>query len=126
MWVKALGDVIAGFATAQNTAAAPASSSSPSNGTTSSSESSGSNNGTSSEVQPPSSPMKDPPTPWPTQMAQLESVGAEHWDSVYALNRTDGDARAAGDMLGVADLINQVLAEAQGIVDEALGSLSVI
>jgi hypothetical protein len=59
-------------------------------------------------------------------MAQLESVGAGHWDSVRALNMTNGDTKAAGDMLGVGDLINKILGETQGIVNDALGSLSVI
>jgi hypothetical protein len=121
MWVKELGDVIATFANKFHEEA-PSSSdettpSAPSN--------SSSGNEPPAGVQPPSSPMKDPPTPWPSQMAQLESVGAGHWDSVRALNMTNGDTKAAGDMLGVGELINQILGETQGIVNDVLGSLSV-
>lgn len=135
MWVKALGDVIATFAKApqQNDGAAPTSTS-PSSEATASAPPQNSNNSTSTaggQPQPPSSspsssPLPDPPTPWPSQMAQLESVGAGHWDSVRALNMTNGDTKAAGDMLGIADLINQVLGEAQGIVDGALSGLPVV
>jgi hypothetical protein len=122
MWVKELGDVIATFANVQR-----ADATSISNGTTASaSNGSSSSNETTAGVQAPSSPSKDPPTPWPSQMAQLESVGAGHWDSVRALNMTNGDTKAAGDMLGVANLINQILGETQGIVSDVLGSLSVI
>jgi chitinase len=125
MWVKELGDVIAMFANKNKlNAEGPSTSSSTSNGTTSSAPAS-SNNEPSAEVQSPSSPSVDPPTPWPSQMAQLESVGAGHWDSVRALNMTNGDTKAAGDMLGVGDLINQILGETQGIVNDVLGSLSV-
>jgi hypothetical protein len=38
----------------------------------------------------------------------------------------NGDTRAASDMLGVADLIEQILGEAQEIVDGALGGLSLV
>ncbi|GAB7335439.1 hypothetical protein MBLNU13_g07806t1 [Cladosporium sp. NU13] len=123
MWVKELGDVIATFANNVHDEA-PSSSDTTKPGAPSNS-SSGSSNDTAAEVQPPSSPSKDPPTPWPSQMAQLESVGAGHWDSVRALNMTNGDAKAAGDMLGVGDLINQILEETQGMVNDVLGSLSV-
>lgn len=122
MWVKELGDVIATFAKSQHaevTSSSGETTATPSNN-------SGSGNDTTAEVQPPSSPRKDPPTPWPSQMAQLESVGAGHWDSVRALNMTDGNTKAAGDMLGVGDLINQILGETQDIVNDALGSLSVL
>ena len=127
MWVQDWGGVIAMFANKQN-AEVPSTSTLPSNGTTTSTPDSTSSNDDkpTAEVQAPSSPMKDPPTPWPSQMAQLESVGAGHWDSVRALNMTNGDTKAAGDMLGVGDLINQILGETQGIVDDVLGSLSVI
>ena len=123
MWVKELGDVIATFANKSHEEVP-----STSDGTTSGapSNSSSSSNGPPADVQPPSSPSKDPPTPWPSQMAQLESVGAGHWDSVRALNMTNGNTKAAGDMLGVGDLINQILGETQGIVNDALGSLSVL
>ena len=121
MWVKELGDVIATFANKfHETAPSSSDETTPS---TPSNSSSG--NEPPAGVQPPSSPMKDPPTPWPSQMAQLESVGAGHWDSVRALNMTNGDTKAAGDMLGVGDLINQILGETQGIVNDVLGSLSV-
>jgi chitinase len=128
MWVKALGDVIAGFASVQHADATstPTTTSTPSSNETISAAPNDSKNGTSAEVQPSSTPMKDPPTPWPSQMAQLKSVGAGHWDSVRALNMTNGDTKAAGDMLGVADLIDQILGETQGLVSGALGSLSVI
>ena len=129
MWVKELGDVIAMFANKQN-AEVPAPSISPSTSnqtTTAVPESNNTNdNKPTTEAQAPSSPSKDPPTPWPSQMAQLESVGAGHWDSVRALNMTNGDTKAAGDMLGVGDLINQILGETQGIVNDVLGSLSVL
>lgn len=121
MWVKELGDVIATFANKFHEEAP--SSSDETTPSTPSNSSSG--NEPPAGVQPPSSPMKDPPTPWPSQMAQLESVGAGHWDSVRALNMTNGDTKAAGDMLGVGDLINQILGETQGIVNDVLGSLSV-
>ena len=123
MWVKELGDTIATFASVQH---ADTTSTSNETTTSASNSSSSSSNETTAEVQPSSSPNKDPPTPWPSQMAQLESVGAGHWDSVRALNMTNGDTKAAGDMLGVADLIGQVLGETQGIVSGVLGSLSVI
>lgn len=127
MWVKELGGVIAMFAKKDKlNAEAPTTSSASSNETTTSATGSRNSDEPAAEVQAPSSPMKDPPTPWPSQMAQLESVGAGHWDSVRALNMTNGDTKAAGDMLGVGDLINQILGEAQGIVNDALGSLSVI
>jgi hypothetical protein len=127
MWVKELGDVIAMFASVQHADATTTPTSiSTSNGTNTSALNSSSSNGTTAEVQPSSSPRQDPPTPWPSQMAQLESVGAGHWDSVRALNMTNGDTKAAGDMLGVADLIDQILGETQGIVNDVLGSLSVI
>lgn len=113
-WVKALGDVIAGFSQTQP---------SNSNSTAASSDNGDDN---SAETQPPSSPRKDPPTPWPSQMEQLESVGAGHWESVRALNMTSGDTRAASDILGVADLINDILGEVDGIVSEALSSLPVV
>jgi hypothetical protein len=125
MWVKELGDVIAAFASRQN-AGVPSTSASASNGTTPSAPGSSSDKEPPAEVQAPSSPIEDPPTPWPSQMAQLESVGAGHWDSVRALNMTNGDTKAAGDMLGVGDLINKILGETQGIVNDALGSFSVI
>lgn len=121
MWVKELGDLIATFANVQNADATPSA-----NETTSSGSNDNANNETAAEVPPSSSPGQDPPTPWPSQMAQLESVGAGHWDSVRALNMTNGDTKAAGDMLGIADLVNQILGEAQGIVNDALGSLSVL
>jgi chitinase len=127
MWVKELGDVIATFANKFHEEAPPSSDTTtpgaPSN--SSSSSSSSSSNQPPADVQPPSAPSKDPPTPWPSQMAQLESVGAGHWDSVRALNMTNGDTKAAGDMLGVGDLINQILGETQGIVNDVLGSLNV-
>lgn len=127
MWVKELGDVIATFGN-QVHAETPSLSTSPSNETTTSPPESASNNSNqpTAQEQAPSSPMKDPPTPWPSQMAQLESVGAGHWDSVRALNMTNGDPKAAGDMLGVGDLINQILGETQGVVSDVLGSLSAI
>lgn len=134
MWVKALGDVIAAFAKApqQDNSASPTSTTTSSEATASAAPES-SNNSTAAvtQPQPPSSSpspssMPDPPTPWPSQMAQLESVGAGHWDSVRALNMTNGDTKAAGDMLGISDLINQVLGEAQGIVDGALSGLPVV
>jgi len=121
MWVKELGDTIATFANVQH-----ADVTSSSNQTKTSAADNSSSDETTAAAQPPSSPRQDPPTPWPSQMAQLESVGAGHWDSVRALNMTNGDTRAAGDMLGVADLISQVLGETQGIVSGVLGSLSVI
>jgi len=121
MWVKELGDTIATFANVQQ-----ADVTSSSNQTKTSAADNSSSDETTAAAQPPSSPRQDPPTPWPSQMAQLESVGAGHWDSVRALNMTNGDTRAAGDMLGVADLISQVLGETQGIVSGVLGSLSVI
>jgi hypothetical protein len=125
MWVKELGDVIAMFANRNKLSAeGPSTSSSSWNETTTSAPASNSDE-PSAEVQTPSSPSKDPPTPWPSQMAQLESVGAGHWDSVRALNMTNGDTKAAGDMLGLGDLINQILGETQGIVNDVLGSLSV-
>jgi len=126
MWVKELGDVIASFANVQHAEAASSSNETTASASNSSSSSSSSSSDeTAADVQPPSSsPMKDPPTPWPSQMAQLESVGAGHWDSVRALNMTNGDTKAAGDMLGVGDLINQILGETQGIVSDVLGSLS--
>lgn len=123
MWVKELGDVIATFANRMHEEV-PSTSDQTTPGVPSNSSSSG--NKPPADVQAPSSPSKDPPTPWPSQMAQLESVGAGHWDSVRALNMTNGDTKAAGDMLGVGDLINQILAETQGIVDDALSSLSVL
>lgn len=128
MWVKELGDVIATFANKQH-AEVLSTSTSPlaSNETTTSvPESSSSSGKPNAEVQAPSSPMKDPPTPWPSQIAQLESVGAGHWDSLRAMNMTNGDTKAAGDMLGVGDLIDQILGETQGTVNDVLGSLSVI
>jgi hypothetical protein len=126
MWVKELGDVISMFANKNKlNTEVPSTSSSASNGTTSSAPGSSSGIEPPAEVQGPSSPSVDPPTPWPSQMAQLESVGAGHWDSVRALNMTNGDTKAAGDMLGVGDLINQILGETQGIVNDVLGSLSV-
>lgn len=121
MWVKALGDVIATFANRLHEEA-PSSSDTTTPGAPSNN---GSSNQPPADVQAPPSPMKDPPTPWPSQMAQLESVGAGHWDSVRALNMTNGDTKAAGDMLGVGDLINQILGETQGIVNDVLGSLNV-
>jgi hypothetical protein len=127
MWVKELGGVIAMFANGNKmNAEVPSSSSSNANETTTSAPGSSSSNEPAAEVQAPSSPMKDPPTPWPSQMAQLESVGAGHWDSVRALNMTNGDTKAAGDMLGVGDLINQILGETQGIVNDVLASVSAI
>jgi hypothetical protein len=132
MWVKALGDVIATFASMQHadatstTTTTPSSNETTSSNQTTSSTSNDSTNGTAAEVQPSSTPMKDPPTPWPSQMAQLESVGAGHWDSLRAMNMTNGDTKAAADMLGVADLIDQILGETQDLVDDVLGSLSVI
>jgi hypothetical protein len=39
---------------------------------------------------------------------------------------TDGDTKAASKMLGVADLIDQILGETQDLVDGIVGSLSVI
>jgi hypothetical protein len=126
MWVKELGDVIAMFANKNKLdAEVPSKSSSASNGTIPSASGSSSGNEPPAEVQAPSSSSVDPPTPWPSQMAQLESVGAGHWDSVRALNMTNGDTKAAGDMLGVGNLINQILGETQGIVNDVLGSLSV-
>jgi hypothetical protein len=59
-------------------------------------------------------------------MAQLESVGAGHWESLRAMNMTNGDTKAASKILGVADLIDQILGETQDLVDGVLGSLSVI
>jgi hypothetical protein len=130
MWVKALGDVIATFASMQHADATSSPSSaetaSPAQNETTSPTPNDSNNGTSAEVQPSSTPMKDPPTPWPSQMAQLESVGAGHWDSLRAMNMTNGDTKAASKMLGVADLTNRILGETQDLVDGVLGSLSVI
>lgn len=121
MWVKELGDVISTFASKLHEEA-PSSSDETTPGAPSNN---GSSNQPPADVQPPSAPSKDPPTPWPSQMAQLESVGAGHWDSVRALNMTNGDTKAAGDMLGVGDLIKQILGETQGIVNDVLGSLSV-
>ena len=125
MWVKELGDVIATFAKAQH-AEVSLSSDETTPGAPSNSSSGSSSNDTAAEVKPPSSPSTDPPTPWPSKMAQLESVGAGHWDSVRALNMTNGDVKAASDMLGVGDLINRILAETQGTVDDALSSLSAL
>lgn len=121
MWVKELGDVIATFANSLHEEA-PSSSDTTTPGAPSNN---GSSNQPPADIPPPSAPSKDPPTPWPSQMAQLESVGAGHWDSVRALNMTNGDTKAAGDMLGVGDLINQILGETQGIVNDVLGSLNV-
>lgn len=135
MWVKELGDVIATFANnlhAEAPGTSTSTSTSTSNGTpTSAPEASSSNSDSdnmkpTAEAQAPSIPMKDPPTPWPSQMAQLESVGAGHWDSLRAMNMTNGDTKAASKMLGVEDLINQILGETQGIVNDVLGSLSVL
>jgi hypothetical protein len=53
-------------------------------------------------------------------------VPGGHWENVRALNLANGDTRAASDMLGVADLIEQILGEAQEIVDGALGGLSLV
>lgn len=123
MWVKELGDVIATFANKLN---AEATSTSTANNTTTSVPESNNSDKPTADVQPPSTPMKDPPTPWPSQMAQLESVGAGHWDSLRAMNMTNGDTKAASKMLGVEDLINQIVGETQGIVNDVLGSLSVL
>ena len=99
-WVKALGDVISGFAKGEQT-----SSSSP-------------------DTQPPSDAL--PPTPWPSQMATLESVGAGHWDSLRALNLTNGDTKAAGEMLNVTQLIDGILKETEDLVSGVLDSLAVV
>lgn len=98
MWVKAVGEVVLGGA--ESAVEQP-----PSNGTVADGSS-----GT----------RKDPPTPWPSQMGRLEEVGAGHWDSVRALNMTNGQLRPAGDMLGVTDLLNEILGEALDIVGEVV------
>jgi hypothetical protein len=101
-WVKAIGDVISMFGKGQGAAA---------------------------EVQPAASSnatTTEPPTPWPSQMHTLESVGAGHWDSLRALNMTNGDTEAASDILGVTQLVNDILDQAGDIVDGVLDSLSVV
>jgi hypothetical protein len=98
-WVKALGDVISMFGNQPASAEAAA----PSNAT-----------------------MTEPATPWPSQMQTLESVGAGHWDSLRALNMTDGDTKAAGDILGVTQLIDDILGQAEDIVSGVLDGLALV
>ncbi|KAM0716298.1 hypothetical protein Q7P37_007743 [Cladosporium fusiforme] len=111
MWVKALGDVITGNTNAEETTSTPPSA--PSNVTSSGDEAKES---PAEESAAPSRPRKDPPTPWPSQMEKLESVGAGHWDSVKALNSTNGQLGPAGDLLGVTNLLNDILGQVEGIV----------
>ena len=104
-WVKALGDVISMF---------------------------GKEPAASAEVQPPAAAgssnatMTEPATPWPSQMQTLESVGAGHWDSLAALNMTNGDTKAAGDILGVTQLIDDILGQAEDIVSGVLDDLALV
>jgi len=101
-WVKALGDVISGFAKDQDP---------------------------SGDVQSPPPASSDdttPPTPWPSAMETLESVGAGHWDSLRALNMTSGDTKAAGDLLGIGQLIDGILQETEDLVSGVLDSLPVV
>lgn len=123
MWVKALGEVISGAGAGgenseEATSSAPPA---PSNGTATSSgdqtEGNSSESPAASSSSPPSRPRKDPPTPWPSQMQQLESVGAGHWDSVRALNMTSGQLGPAGDLLGVTDLLNDILGQVDGVLE---------
>jgi hypothetical protein len=97
-WVKALGDVISMFGKDQ-TSAAPVSS---------------------------NATMTEPPTPWPSAMQTLESVGAGHWDSVRALNMTNGDTKAAGDLLGIGQLIDDIVGQAEDIVSGVLDGLALV
>lgn len=119
MWVKALGEVISGAGAGGENAQEATSSTPPaaSNGTaTSAGEPMESSPAASSSSSPPSRPRRDPPTPWPSQMQQLESVGAGHWDSVRALNMTSGQLGPAGDILGVTDLLNDILGQVDGVL----------
>lgn len=114
MWVKALGDIITG-----NTNTEEATSTPPSNGTSSADQPQNSNDPPSNDSTNTGSsrPRRDPPTPWPSQMQQLESVGANHWDSVKALNMTNGQLGAAGDLLGVTNLLNDILGQVDGVLE---------
>ena len=103
-WVKVLGDVISAFGKGDEQQAPPPA-----------------DDGSSG-----SSMSVDPPTPWPSQMETLESAGAGHWDSLRALNMTSGDTKAAGDLLGIGQLIDGILDEAEGIVNGVLGGLAVV
>jgi hypothetical protein len=103
MWVKALGDIIGMFGTGEPTSAEGQEAPPPA----------GSSNAT----------MTEPATPWPSQMQTLESVGAGHWDSLRALNMTSGDTKAAGDLLGIGQLIDGILDQAVDTVSGVLDGL---
>jgi hypothetical protein len=59
-------------------------------------------------------------------MQTLESVGAGHWDSVRALNMTNGDTKAAGDLLGIGQLIDDIVGQAEDIVSGVLDGLALV
>jgi chitinase len=63
-----------------------------------------------------SSPVPDPPVPWPLDLSKLIGAGAGFFDGVIALNRTNGDLAKAADLLGLGDVIN-------GVVDAVTGGI---
>lgn len=59
-------------------------------------------------------------TPWPVAMKTLIGKGAGDFESLRALNRSDGNVEKAAEMLGLGDLVSGLVDSVGDVVDSIL------